>query len=92
MLLKLNERLDHAVKNRHKEMSNIIQKAQNDIQSVEDIKYINKMNYQNLQLDINNKLSETEERRNMFLKEQMKKLEELKQKEEEVLRRKHHIQ
>ena len=42
-----------------------------------------------MQMDINNKLSETEERRNMYMKEQMKKLDDLKHKEEEVLKRKH---
>lgn len=39
------------------------------------------MTTNNLQMDIKNKLTETEERRNLILQEQMKKLEEQKQKE-----------
>lgn len=58
-----------------------------DLQSVEDIKYIMRMTTNNLQLDINNKLNETEERRNQLLQEQMRKLEDQKLKEEEVQKR-----
>jgi len=39
------------------------------------------MTTNNLALDINNKLSETEMRRNQLVREQMRKLEELKTKE-----------
>ena len=82
-----NERIDHARENRNKEMTNIVHKAQMENQTVEDIKYIQKMTTNNLKLDINNKLNETEVRRNQLVKEQMRKLEELKLKEEEALKR-----
>jgi len=58
-----------------------------DLQGVEDIKYIKKMTTTNLQMDINNKLVETEERRNLKIKEQLKKLDDLKIKEGEVQQR-----
>lgn len=45
---------------------------------VEDIKYIMKMNTINNQLDYNNKLNETEERRNQRIKEKLHKLDDFK--------------
>ena len=59
---------------------------------VEDIKYIKKMNTYNNQLDYNNKLNETEERRNLLIKEKLGKLDDFKQKEEEVHRKRLHMQ
>jgi hypothetical protein len=58
-----------------------------DLQSVEDIKYIVRITQSNLQLDINNKLNETEERRNQIHQELMKKLEDQKSKEQGAQRR-----
>jgi len=58
-----------------------------DLQSVEDIKYIVRMTQNNLQLDINNKLNETEERRNQIHQELMKKLEDQKSKEQGAQKR-----
>ena len=58
-----------------------------DLQSVEDIKYIVRMMQNNLQLDINNKLNETEERRNQIHQELMKKLEDQKSKEQGAQKR-----
>lgn len=84
---KLHDKIEHARENRNMELTNIKQRAQMDLQSVEDIKYIMRMTTNNLQLDINNKLNETEERRNHLLQEQMKKLEDQKIKEEEVQKR-----
>ena len=86
-LMRLNERIDHAREIRNLGLTQIKQKAQMEIENVEDVKYINRMNQNNLILDINNKLNENEERRNMIIKEQMKRLEEQKLKEEEVLKR-----
>jgi hypothetical protein len=57
-----------------------------DVQAVEDIKLIIRFQQQNLQLDIRNKLSETEERRIQYRQEQKKRLDH-KQKEEEVQKR-----
>ena len=57
-----------------------------DVQAVEDIKLIMRFQQQNLQLDIRNKLSETEERRIQYRQEQKKRLDH-KQKEEEVQKR-----
>ena len=62
-----------------------------DLQGVEDIKYIKKMTTTNLQMDINNKLVETEERRNLKIKEQLKKLDDLKIKEGEDQQRRQHM-
>jgi hypothetical protein len=42
------------------------EKAQMDLQALEDIKLINKMTHENAILDINNKLNETEERRMQY--------------------------
>ena len=55
-----------------------------DLQTVEDIKYIVKMTTTNLEMDIKNKLTETEHRRNSLMQEQMKRLEEQKLKENQV--------
>lgn len=74
-LMRLNERIDHAREIRNLGLTQIKQKAQMEIENVEDVKYINRMNQNNLILDINNKLNENEERRNMIIKEQMKRLE-----------------
>lgn len=84
---KLHDKIEHARENRNIELTNIKQRAQMDLQSVEDIKYIMRMTTNNLQLDINNKLNETEERRNQLLQEQMRKLEDQKLKEGEVQKR-----
>ena len=84
---KLNDKIIHARENRNMELSNIKMKAQMDIQSVEDIKYIMRTMQSNLQMDINNKLSETEERRNLLMASLMKKLEEQKVKENEAHKR-----
>ena len=46
--MRLNEKIDHARENRNIELSNIKQKAQNDLQMVEDIKYIKKMQHNNI--------------------------------------------
>ena len=59
---------------------------------VEDIKYIMKMNNLNNQLDYNNKLNETEERRNLRIREKLNKLDDFKQKEEEVQRKRLHME
>lgn len=83
-LMRLNERIDHARENRNIEISNIKQKAQNDLQMVEDIKFIMKMQNLNNQYDYTNKLNETEERRNLKIKEKLDKLDDFKQREEEV--------
>ena len=60
----LNDKIEHARELRNNELETIKQKAQNDILAVEDIKYIKLMCQENLQMDIKNKLNETEERRN----------------------------
>ena len=84
---KLNDKIEHARENRNIELTNIKQRAQMDLQSVEDIKYIVRMMQNNLQLDINNKLNETEERRNQIHQELMKKLEDQKSKEQGAQKR-----
>lgn len=80
----LNDKIEHARELRNNELETIKQKAQNDILAVEDIKYIKLMVQENLQMDIKNKLNETEERRNQHFLGLLKKLEEKKVKEEEV--------
>lgn len=59
---------------------------------VEDIKYIKKMQHNNIQLDYTNKMNDFQERRNMRIKEKLDKLDELKQKEEEVHRKRLHME
>lgn len=41
----------------------VVQKAQMDLEAVEDIKVINRMTLENLQLDYKNNLNEAEDRR-----------------------------
>ena len=61
---KLDKKIIHARENREIELTNIKQKAKLDLQTVEYIRYIDKMTTTNLKMDIKNKLTETEERRN----------------------------
>lgn len=84
---KLNDKLEHARENRNIEITNIKQKAQQEIQCVEEIKYIKYLTQNNMQLDIKNKLTETKERRDQYQQEIKKKLDEQKVKEEEASKR-----
>ena len=61
--VKLNDKIENAREKKQEEIRMVRQKAQLDIEAVEDIKLIKKMTVENLRLDVNNKLSETEERR-----------------------------
>lgn len=83
----LNEKIYHARENRQHEIRVVKQKAQNDIQTVEDIKYIMKMQQLNNELTYTNKLNETQERRNLKIKEKLEKLDDFKQREHEVHRK-----
>ena len=84
--VRLNDKIVNARDKRAEEIRLVKQKAQMDVQAVEDIKLIMRFQQQNLELDIRNKLSETEERRIQYRQEQKKRLDH-KQKEEEVQKR-----
>ena len=81
--MRLKDKIVNARDKRAEEIRLVKQKAQMDVQAVEDIKLIMRFQQQNLQLDIANKLSETEERRIQYQQEQKKRIDH-KQKEEEV--------
>lgn len=84
--MRLKDKIVNARDKRAEEIRLVKQKAQMDVQAVEDIKLIMRFQQQNLQLDIANKLSETEERRIQYQQEQKKRIDH-KQKEEEVQKR-----
>lgn len=85
--IKLNDKIVHARENRELELTNIKLRAQQDLQGVEDTKLINQLTTNNLQLDIKNKLDETEDRRKSYFQSLMKKLEGKKLMEEEAHKR-----
>ena len=67
------DKLAEAEERRESEIEILRNKAKQEIEKVDETNYIVKMTMNNMKLDINNKMSETQERRNQILEENKRK-------------------
>ncbi len=67
------DKLEQAEERRETEIEILRNKAKQELQKIDETNYIVKMTVNNMKLDINNKMSETLERRNQILEENKRK-------------------
>ncbi|CDW90779.1 UNKNOWN [Stylonychia lemnae] len=70
---KLQDKLEQAEERRESELQSLINKAKQEIQKIDETNYIVKMTMNNMKLDLNLKMNETQERRNQYMEEQIKR-------------------
>ncbi len=72
--LNLYDRLEQAARNKEAELQNVVEKAKAENVKAEETNFIIKLTKQNQQLDLRNKLSENEERRQMLIRKDMERI------------------
>ena len=61
---KLQDKLEQAEERRESEIQQLKNKAKQEIQKIDETNYIMKLTMNNMKLDFDNKMNETQERRN----------------------------
>lgn len=79
--------MELAEERRESEIEILRNKAKQELQKIDETNYIMKMMTKNMELDINNKMSETTERRNQIMEENKRKHQEKHLKEEAAEKR-----
>ena len=69
----LQDKLEQAEERRETEIENLRNKAKQEIQKIDETNFIVKMTMNNMKLDYNLKMSETQERRNQIMEENKRK-------------------
>ena len=88
---KLQDKLEQAVERRETEIQSLKNKAKQEIQKIDETNYIVKMTMNNMKLDIELKMNETQERRNQIIEEHKRRQHDRHLKEEAAEKRRQEL-